>query len=86
MSVSNIMTAVERRASFGLASIYGLRMLGLFIILPVFALWAQGRPAVIGQSVIYVDDEAANSVIAQEIERQSADMPHRDPRPNRAPG
>src|SRR3972149_348303 len=38
------MTASERRASFGLASIYGLRMLGLFIILPVFALYAEHLP------------------------------------------
>lgn len=40
----NSMTPIERRASFGLASIYGLRMLGLFIILPVFALYAQHLP------------------------------------------
>ena len=38
------MTAAERRASTGLASIYGLRMLGLFIILPVFALYAEHLP------------------------------------------
>jgi MFS family permease len=38
------MTAAERRASIGLASIYGLRMLGLFIILPVFAIYAQHLP------------------------------------------
>ena len=38
------MTPVERRASFGLAGIYGLRMLGLFIILPVFALYAEHLP------------------------------------------
>ena len=38
------MTPVERRASIGLASIYGLRMLGLFIILPVFALYAEHLP------------------------------------------
>ncbi len=38
------MTATERRASAGLASIYGLRMLGLFIILPIFALYAQKLP------------------------------------------
>ncbi len=38
------MTATERRASFGLASIYGLRMFGLFIILPVFALYAEHLP------------------------------------------
>ena len=43
-TISDSMTAVERRASFGLASIYGLRMLGLFIILPVFALYAEHLP------------------------------------------
>ncbi|MEO6421404.1 MAG: MFS transporter [Candidatus Nitrotoga sp.] len=37
------MTKLERRASMGLAGIYGLRMLGLFIILPVFALYAAER-------------------------------------------
>ena len=31
---------LERRAAIGLAGIYGLRMLGLFLILPVFALYA----------------------------------------------
>jgi len=35
------MTAVERRAVAGLAGIYGTRLLGLFLILPVFALYAQ---------------------------------------------
>ncbi|MEQ1630515.1 MAG: MFS transporter, partial [Gallionella sp.] len=34
----------EKRASMGLAGIYGLRMLGLFIILPVFALYAEHLP------------------------------------------
>jgi MFS family permease len=38
------MTPFERRASIGLASIYGLRMLGLFIILPIFALYAENLP------------------------------------------
>jgi MFS family permease len=38
------MTPFERRASIGLASIYGLRMLGLFIILPIFALYAEKLP------------------------------------------
>jgi MFS family permease len=38
------MTPFERRASIGLASIYGLRMLGLFIILPIFALYAEELP------------------------------------------
>ncbi len=38
------MNPVEKRASYGLAGIYGLRMLGLFIILPVFALYAEHLP------------------------------------------
>ena len=38
------MNATERRASVGLASIYGLRMLGLFIVLPIFALYAEHLP------------------------------------------
>ncbi|MBI5919527.1 MAG: MFS transporter [Nitrosomonadales bacterium] len=38
------MTPIERRASVGLAGIYGLRMLGLFIILPIFAIYAQELP------------------------------------------
>ena len=42
------MTAAELRASFSLAGIYGLRMLGLFIILPIFALYAEKLPG--GQS------------------------------------
>ncbi|WMC10172.1 MFS transporter [Oceanimonas pelagia] len=32
----------ERRASFTLASIFGMRMLGLFMIMPVFALYGSG--------------------------------------------
>ncbi|WP_078121400.1 MFS transporter [Thiosocius teredinicola] len=36
------MTAGERRATLGLAGVYGFRMLGLFLILPVFALFAEG--------------------------------------------
>ncbi len=38
------MTALERRASGWLASIYALRMLGLFLVLPVFALEARHYP------------------------------------------
>ncbi|MEP7084530.1 MAG: MFS transporter, partial [Betaproteobacteria bacterium] len=38
------MTSQERRATFALASLYGLRMFGLFIILPVFALYAETLP------------------------------------------
>jgi MFS family permease len=39
---SQPLNSVERRALVGLASIFGLRMLGLFLILPVFALYAEG--------------------------------------------
>ena len=38
------MTPVERRASASLASIFALRMLGLFLVLPVFALEARKYP------------------------------------------
>jgi len=35
------MLPTERRAVFSLAGIYALRMMGLFMILPVFALYAE---------------------------------------------
>lgn len=38
------MTSAERRAGSGLASIFALRMLGLFLILPVFAIYAKDLP------------------------------------------
>lgn len=38
------MTPAERRATASLASIYGLRLLGMFVILPVFALYAERLP------------------------------------------
>lgn len=38
------MTALEKRSSISLASIFALRMLGLFLILPVFAVYAQQLP------------------------------------------
>ncbi|MDA8362636.1 MAG: MFS transporter [Gammaproteobacteria bacterium] len=38
------MSALERRSSLTLASIYGLRMLGLFLILPVFVVYARHLP------------------------------------------
>ncbi len=40
------MTPLERRAAASLASIYALRMLGLFMILPVFALYAENLDGV----------------------------------------
>ena len=42
--IASVMTPVERRASFSLATIFALRMLGLFLILPVFAIEAAKYP------------------------------------------
>ena len=39
------MTSAERRAGVGLASIFALRMLGLFLILPVFSIYAKELPS-----------------------------------------
>jgi MFS family permease len=44
MPHSERMSAVELRASIGLSAIFGLRMLGMFAILPVFALYAENLP------------------------------------------
>ncbi len=41
MSFSNRMSPIELRASSSLAGIFGLRMLGMFVILPVFAIYAE---------------------------------------------
>lgn len=41
MQVSEKMTPTELRATVSLASIYGLRMLGMFLILPIFAVYAE---------------------------------------------
>lgn len=38
------MSALEVRASMSLASIYGLRMLGMFLILPIFSIYAETLP------------------------------------------
>jgi MFS family permease len=40
----SLMTSLEKRSSFSLASIYALRMLGLFLVLPVFAIEAAKYP------------------------------------------
>jgi len=49
------MNNTERRATAGLAVIFGLRMLGLFLILPVFALYGDeltgATPALIGLAI-----------------------------------
>lgn len=38
------MSALELRASLALASVFGLRLFGLFVILPVFAIYAEKLP------------------------------------------
>ena len=43
-AAASTMTPLERRASFSLATIFALRMLGLFLVLPVFALEAGKYP------------------------------------------
>lgn len=49
------LTALEKRSAAGLVAVYGVRMLGLFLILPVFALYAQGlegvTPTLIGIAI-----------------------------------
>jgi len=41
MQISEKMSSTERRSTISLAAIYGLRMLGMFLILPIFAIYAQ---------------------------------------------
>ncbi|OUD15640.1 MFS transporter [Thioflexithrix psekupsensis] len=55
VSSTQAMTALEKRAVFGLAGIMSLRMLGLFMILPVFALYAENldgvTPILVGMAI-----------------------------------
>ncbi|HUO43331.1 MAG TPA: MFS transporter [Burkholderiales bacterium] len=48
------MSPAERRASVSLAAIFGLRMFGMFIILPVFALYAERLPGGASHTLIGV--------------------------------
>lgn len=54
-SDSTAMHPAERRAVFSLASIYALRMMGLFMILPVFSIYGQSlegyTPALVGLAI-----------------------------------
>ena len=53
-AVQNALERRERRSIFALAGIFGLRLLGLFLVLPVFSVYAHGlhgaleHPALIG--------------------------------------
>jgi len=53
--ITSPMTASERRATWSLASIYALRMLGLFMIMPVMSLFAEqmegSTPSLIGLAI-----------------------------------
>lgn len=42
--LNNGLNAIEKRAAASLSGLFSLRMLGLFLILPVFALFAEGLP------------------------------------------
>ena len=44
MKAADRMSREELRAALSLSGIYGLRMLGMFVILPVFAIYAEGLP------------------------------------------
>jgi MFS family permease len=44
MSRPDRMSPAELRAAWSLSSIFGLRMLGMFVILPVFAIYAESLP------------------------------------------
>ena len=62
--ISDGMTPTERKSVYSLASIYALRMMGLFMILPVFALYAEelegNTPALVGIAIgIYGLTQAA---------------------------
>ncbi len=41
----DVMSIAERRAGIGLASVFAMRMLGLFLILPIFAVYARELPS-----------------------------------------
>ena len=51
-STASFMLPLERRSSFSLAAIFALRMLGLFLVMPVFALEAAKLPG--GDDVVQV--------------------------------
>jgi MFS family permease len=44
-SSTDRMSSQEKRAGISLAAVFALRMLGLFLILPVFSLYAQELPS-----------------------------------------
>lgn len=53
--ITSPMTLSEKKATWSLASIYALRMLGLFLIMPVLSLFAEqlegSTPSLIGMAI-----------------------------------
>ena len=49
--INNGLNSIEKKAAFSLATVFGLRMLGLFMILPVFAIYGQ---ELVGYSPIWI--------------------------------
>ena len=45
------LNSIEKKAAFSLAAVFGLRMLGLFMILPIFAIYGE---QLIGFSPIWI--------------------------------
>ena len=45
VSTTDRMSSDEKRAGISLAAVFALRMLGLFLILPVFAIYAKELPS-----------------------------------------
>ena len=73
------MTGSERRAATGLSGIYALRMLGLFLILPVFAVQAQSlagaTPLLIGLAIgAYGLTQALLQIPVSRVDPQSDNM------------
>ena len=56
------MTPLERRATFSLAAIYGLRLLGLSVILPVFAIYAVALVEIPGVREAQFQTSSARSI------------------------
>ena len=48
---NSALNSIEKKAAFSLATVFGLRMLGLFMILPVFAIYGQ---ELVGYSPIWI--------------------------------
>lgn len=59
------MNSTELKATFGLGAVYALRMLGVFMILPIFELYAKGLPGHPGQA--WITAAMISSAVAQAL-------------------